>query len=358
MGNIVTIAYKELRSYFVSWMAYAVMAGYLGITGFFFYAITISFQEDVRIEYLYGNMSVTLLFVIPLLTMRLFAEEKSTGTLEVLMTSPVTDTQVVIGKFISAFSLANVMLVLSCLFPLILGYHLKVFEMAGIKVIGLLVGPLVAMCLGIWFDMTDNELPGWLKWLVGFPVFFVGSLAICLFFIAHGNVSLIPKEASWVACGVAGVFWLAMLALPRVRDNEVVRLGLAPVGLLLYNIAVPLVLNQGTGDMASTIGGYIGLLLVAACFVAWGVFASSLTDSQVVAGFLAFGVLLVLWVIGWIKDKLEGLWADIIGYVSVLEHFEDFPKGIIDTQHIVYYISFVVLCLFFTVRSVESRKWR
>lgn len=356
MATIITIAYKELKSYFVSWMAYAVMAGYLGISGYIFFAILMGTQQDVQIQWLYHNMSVTLLFVIPLITMRLLAEEKSTGTLEILMTSPVTDTQVVLGKFLGAFALFNVMLVLSCVFPLILGYYLKVFALGGLKVTGLLVGPLVAMGLGIWMDMTDNELPGWLKWLVGFPLFTAGALVSCLFFV--GRLMVWPKEAYWVASAAVGALWLVMMALGKVRDNETVRLSLAPLGLLFYNIAVPLVLNEGNGDMAATIAGYIGLLLVGACFLSVGLLASSLTDSQVVAGFLGFGILLVLWIIGWVKDQLSGWWADVVGYLSVLVHFQDFPDGVVDTKDVVFYVTFVILCLFFTVRAVESRKWR
>ncbi|NCO42268.1 MAG: hypothetical protein COZ06_27085 [Armatimonadetes bacterium CG_4_10_14_3_um_filter_66_18] len=356
MGNIVTIALKELKSYFVSWMAYVVMGVYLAIAGFIFFEILMGTQQDVQIQWLFHNMSVTLLFVLPFITARLLAEEKSTGTLEILMTSPVTDTQLVLGKFLGAFSLFNVMLVLSCLFPLILGYYLKVFEMAGLKVVGLLIGPLVSLGLGVWFDLTDNELPDWLKWLVGFPCFFAQSLIICVFFF--GKLMLWQAAAYGVASAAIAVLLLVMLALPKVHRNDTIRLSLAPLGLLLYNLAVPLVMNQGSGDMAAPIAAYIGLLLVGACFLAIGLLASSLTDNQFVAGVLGFGALLMLWIIGWAKDRMTGVWADVVSFVSVLVHFQDFPDGVIDTKDVIYFVSFVILCLFFAVRAVESRKWR
>jgi len=358
MGNIVTIAYKELKSYFVSWMAYVVMGVYLGIAGFIFFEILMASQQDVHIEWLYHNMSVTLLFVLPFITARLLAEEKSSGTLEILLTSPVTDVQLVLGKFLGAFSMFNIMLVLSCLFPLILAHYLKVFEMAGIKVVAMLVGPLVLLGLGLWYDARDNDSPGWLKWLTGLPAFCAVSLIIGLLFIAYGNVQLWSKEVSWVTSGVVAALWLAMLAIPRVRDNDGTRLACAPAGLLLYNLAVTLVLNQGTGDMASTVAGYVGLLLVGACFLSVGVLASSLTDNQFVAGVLGFGSLLFLWIVGWAKDRMSGLWADVVGFISVLSHFQEFPEGTIDTKDVIYFLSFILLCLFFAVRAVESRKWR
>lgn len=362
MGNIITIAIRELKAYFSSWMAYVIMAVFLGISGWMFFGILMGTKDDVQVQWLYHNMSVILLFVLPFLTARLLAEEKRTGTFELLMTSPVSDLQVVVGKYLGAFAMFNVMLVLSCLFPLIVGYHLKVFTMGGLRVAALLVGPLVALGLGVWFDVTDNELPGWLKWLVGFPCFFAQSLILCLIFL--GRIMFWPKEAYLVASGVVAALWLVMLALAKVRENENIRVSLAPLALLLYTVGVPLVLNQGSGDMASSIGAYIGLLLVGGCFLAFGVFASSLTDSQFVAGIISFGGLLLLWIIGWGTEAATGAegwaatWIKVREYISVIARFQNFPDGVIDTKNVVYYVSFVVLFLFFAVRSVESRKWR
>lgn len=119
MRNILTIAGKEIRAYFASPIAYLLMALFGLITGFFFYSLTrffilqgmtmqmrggggpMSVNESV-IAPLLGNASVIGLFLIPLISMRLFAEEKRTGTIELLMTSPLRDWEIVLGKWLGA----------------------------------------------------------------------------------------------------------------------------------------------------------------------------------------------------------------------------------------------------------------
>jgi len=119
MRNILTICSKEIKSYFVSPIAYLLMGLFGLIFGYFFYSatayfvmagmraqmqggpVTMSVNEYV-IAPLFGNASVVGLFLIPLISMRLFAEEKRSGTIELLMTSPVTDWEIVLGKWMGA----------------------------------------------------------------------------------------------------------------------------------------------------------------------------------------------------------------------------------------------------------------
>lgn len=238
MRNVITIARKEVKTYFSSWIAYAVIAGYLFISGFIFNRILIiTAQQDFQFRWVIQNMAVTLIFVLPLLTMRLLAEEKSTGTLEILLTGPVTDWEVVLGKFFGCLGVFLVTVVLSFLFPLI-------------------------------------------------------------------------------------------------------------------------VIHYGKPDLGPMFTSYIGFMLVGAAFIAVGVFGSSLTDSQVVAGFLSFGMLLILWIIDWGSSQASSKVGAVLEYLSVLKHLEDFVTGILSTTHVVYYLSFVWLFLFFSVRVLESRKWR
>ena len=131
MRNIWTIARKEMNAYFRSPIAYIVMTVFAVIFGFFFYSILSLFMRQVfaQAQYaqMYGqmppmnvnemvirpllmNVSVVSLFLVPMITMRLFAEEKKTGTIELLMTSPVTDLQLIFGKFLAAFLLYAVLL--------------------------------------------------------------------------------------------------------------------------------------------------------------------------------------------------------------------------------------------------------
>src|SRR6202044_502973 len=122
MRNIFTICAKELRSYFTSPIAYLLMALFGLLFGFFFYSATAYFVvaglrsqmgggaqpmsiNDYVISPLMGNASVVGLFLIPLISMRLFAEEKRTGTIELLMTSPISDWQIILGKWLRALSM-------------------------------------------------------------------------------------------------------------------------------------------------------------------------------------------------------------------------------------------------------------
>jgi ABC-2 type transport system permease protein len=230
------IAYRELKSYFSAWAAYLVMAGFLAVSGFIFYVILIG-SRQAEMRWSYHNMAVTLLFVCPILTMRLLAEERRSGTLELLLTSPVTDFQVIFGKFLAAVGLLAVILAATIHFPLIL-------------------------------------------------------------------------------------------------------------------------VQYGSPDPGPLLIGYLGLLLVGASFMAVGVLASSLTESQVLAGFLSFGALLVLWIIGWGADQASSTAAEILRQISILNHFDDMAKGVIDTKDIIFYLSFIAVFLFGAVRALESRKWK
>src|SRR5437016_5188068 len=126
MGNILAIAHKELRSYFASPIAYVII-GFFALVFGYFYIISISFflsaalqmgmpgQGQVNINTmairpLLQNVSVVALFVLPLITMRTYAEEKRSGTIELLLTSPLTDFEIIMGKFLGAVALYGLML--------------------------------------------------------------------------------------------------------------------------------------------------------------------------------------------------------------------------------------------------------
>ena len=104
--------------------------------------------------------------------------------------------------------------------------------------------------------------------------------------------------------------------------------------------------------------GYLGLLLMGGCFLSAGLFISSLTKNQIVAGFLTFTTFLMLWIINWLGESSGPTTRDLLNYLSITEHFEDFSRGIIDTKHVVYYLSFITFGLFLTAKSVDSERWR
>ena len=120
MKNIIIILSKELKTYFASPMAYIVAAAYLAITGFFFVAsVSDAFSEASIRGYLAGA-TFFMIFMSPAITMRLIAEEQKLGTLELLLTSPVKEAEVVIGKFLAAFLTVIIMIILSMYFVIIL----------------------------------------------------------------------------------------------------------------------------------------------------------------------------------------------------------------------------------------------
>jgi ABC-2 type transport system permease protein len=137
MNNILAIAHKELKSYFSTPIAYIVIGFFALLFGYFFYAMLVIFNQqsaqfggleggggaDVNqqlIRPLFLNASVILLFVLPLITMRTYSEEKRSGTIELLLTSPVTDIEIILGKFLGAMALYAAMLAITVIHMLVL----------------------------------------------------------------------------------------------------------------------------------------------------------------------------------------------------------------------------------------------
>ncbi|MBI3978138.1 MAG: ABC transporter permease subunit [Chloroflexi bacterium] len=229
------IAQKELRSYFTSPLAYVITAAFLVITGYLF-ALTLVFSQEASLRIVLSNMSTILLLLSPALTMRLLAEEQRHGTVELLLTSPVRDYEVVLGKYLGAVALFACMLLLTGLYVVVL------------------------------------------------------------------------------------VQW-------------------------------------GQPDLLATASGYLGVLLLGATYLALGLLTSSLTQNQVVAAVLAFALTLILYLIGAAADIAQRPVSDVFRYLAIGEHYFDFARGVVDTRHIVYYLSVIVGALFITVRSLETRRW-
>jgi ABC-2 type transport system permease protein len=254
MSHIWTIARKELKSYFASPIAYLLLAMFAVIFGFFFwnavgYFVSVSLQSQMMgrgfpmnvnemvIRPLLMNVSVIGLFLIPMITMRLFAEEKRQGTIELLLTSPVEDWQIILGKWLAAVL-------------------------------------LYASMLGV-------------------------TALNFLFLFAYGKPD-----------------WKPLLI------------------------------------------AYLGLILQAGALLAIGTFISTLTKNQIIAGAATFGACLLLWVFEWVAGYETAAWAKVMGYMSVVSHFESFAKGVIDTKDAIYYVTLSFLGLFLTARSLESLRWR
>jgi ABC-2 type transport system permease protein len=255
MRNAWIIAKRDLGSFFNSPIFYVVTTVFLILYSFIFFNILnfFSFQSlqarqvqamgmnlnlnEMVIEPSLHNMSVILLLIIPLITMRSFADEKKMKTFRLLLSSPVHLSEIILGKFLACMLVVTLMILIS-------------------------------------------------SYSVGF---------------------------------------LFLLGEPEI----------GPI-----------------------VTGYLGVILMAGCFIAAGIFASSLTDNQIIAAVLTFGFSLFMWVIGWGAQAAGPVTGEVLQYLSIIEHLDHFLKGLVDTSDLVYYLSFILFSLFLCHRVLDSNRWR
>jgi ABC-2 type transport system permease protein len=254
MRNIIAIAQKELKSYFSSPIAYIVIGFWALLYGYFFIAILQFFvRQSMQMSQFGGpqsmnvnqqlvrpllqNVTILDLFLLPMVTMRTYAEEKRSGTIELLLTSPVSDFEIIMGKFLGAMALYTVMLAVTLL---------------------------------------------------------------------H-------------------------------------------IGLLFI---------YGHPEWKPIVTAYIGLWLLGGCFISLGLLISSMTKNQIVAGMVTFAIFLMFWVITWIGSFSGPTVDKLTQYLSIIDHLDDFNKGVLDTSHLIYYLSFITFGLFLTAKAVDTERWR
>src|SRR5574341_1883941 len=178
MANVLAIFKKEVRSYFVSPVAYGVLCIFAIVAGFFFWIITSVYQtaslqsmmnpmmaqglnpSEWVFRPLFRNLAVILLFMMPALTARLFAEERKQGTAELLFTYPVRDVELLLGKYLAAVVLFLAMLGLTLVYPLLLAAFARIEwgpTLAGY--LGLVLFGLAFLALGILISsLTENQI--------------------------------------------------------------------------------------------------------------------------------------------------------------------------------------------------------
>jgi ABC-2 type transport system permease protein len=249
-----TICKKELKAYLYSPVAYIASAFFLLVSGFFFYNILVYINQaqSMAMQYgqaqainlnqmlyapLFSNVTVVLMFLLPMLTMRLFADEKRMRTEEMLFTAPIRTGSIILGKFLAA---------------------------------------------------------------------------------------LIVYAAILLLTGVFSLFTFA----------------------------------YGTPQLAPVLTAYLGLFLMGAVFISIGLLASSLTENQAIAAVIAFSTILLIWVISWIGESAGPSWRGLLTYLSFSGHFQSLTQGVLDTQDLVYYVSFTFMNLYLTYSIFEFRKWR
>jgi ABC-2 type transport system permease protein len=244
LARMFAVTRKELRSYFAFPLVYiltglfAFMAGMYAWTDLDFFE-TIAFARDIIQNYwqlLFTDIRLCLMITLPFVTMRLFAEERKLGTVELLYTYPLRDGEILGGKFLASVTIMLMMLALTLLYPV------------------------------------------YIHSIHAFPLF-------------------------------------------------------------------PL------------LAGYVGLVLIGCGFIAFGVFISSLCESQVMAGIGTILPLLFLWVLNWNEAAFASTWLTTLRNFSLFDNFSGFAKGVIDLDAVTFFIFFTVFFLFLTLRSMEARKW-
>ena len=156
---------------------------------------------------------------------------------------------------------------------------------------------------------------------------------------------------------------IELLRTSPVKDIEIV-LGKFCASFVLYltmlatTLVYPfLILPFGKVDIGQIISAYTGMVLLGATFLSFGLMISSMTRNQIVSALTSFGILLVFWIIGSFADRAGSL-SRFFKYLSLIEHLNDFTRGVIVVKDVVYYLSFTFICVFFTIKSVESAKWK
>lgn len=319
MLTTLSLIRREFSAYFLSPIAYVVLTVFLFVVGYRYYLtveqLTISGPRGVEfpMQFLVGTPEFWLiyLFIPPLLTMRLFAEERGSGTLEMLMTAPLRDWQVVLCKYLACLA-----------FYVILWLPTLVY-------------------LPVLLDLRPTWAHSWTL----FSYLLVGGAGVCLLAVV---LAILPTGTTGRV--LALVLLLAGLACAGVggwgsytKDPE------------------PFVRVTAGIDPMPALSTYLGLFLAGAMFLALGLWISSLVRSQMVAALLAMFVSLGFIVAGIWQPQISAsdFLYKVLFFFSVPLHFSrDFTRGVVDTRHLVLYVSVAVFCLFLTIRSLESRRWR
>jgi ABC-2 type transport system permease protein len=327
MGPTLSLFRREFSAYFLSPIAYVVLAVFLAVTGHLFYLSLEMLTADgprgisYPMEMFVRDTSFWLVFLAlaPLLTMRLFAEERSTGTLEMLMTAPVRDWQVVLAKYAACYAFYVVMWLPTLVYvPILADAHLVVEK------------------------ASTNSLD-YLMAHVGVAIFLGGAVLVCLllFLVRLFQLRLLAALA-YLLVGALAVVLGGFLALPYYTDEQ------------WYLIECQI-------DPWPVVTTYIGLALAGAMFLSIGIFVSSLVKSQMVAALISLflGLLFIIGGIWQPNMDTSSLEYQILQYFTVPVHFQrNFGRGLIDTRNLVLYSTVTLLGLFLTVRSLESRRWR
>ena len=129
--------------------------------------------------------------------------------------------------------------------------------------------------------------------------------------------------------------------------------------MLILTMVYPLVLFQtGNPEFGPFAASYLGTFLLACCYLAMGLLFSSVTENQIVAGSLTFASGLFFWLISWATQSAGPVWGEFLTYLSLINHYNNFGQGLINSSDVLYYVSFTGIGLFLTHRVLDSFRWR
>jgi ABC-2 type transport system permease protein len=319
MHATLSLIRREFNAYFLSPIAYVVLAVFLAVTGHLFYLtleqLTATGPDGTYypLQLMYGSNWFWLVFLIipPLLTMRLFAEERAAGTLEMLLTAPLRDWQIVLSKYVACFGFYLVLWLPTLVYlPVLLDMQVE-FNPVWTPFSLLLLGGAAAAVLGAVLGLATSVPP-----VRALALFLFAVGAACAAVGAWGHYTQEEEQLLWVYYGI---------------------------------------------DPMPALSSYVGLILAGAMFLALGLFVSSLVRSQMVAALLAIFLSLGFIALGFLRPDMDvgGLAYQVLFFFTVPLHFErNFSRGLVDTRQLVLYGSVTLFCLFLTVRSLETRRWR
>jgi len=139
---------------------------------------------------------------------------------------------------------------------------------------------------------------------------------------------------------------------------SLVLLGVMLTIVTLYPLLVSAYAQIGSVAWETVLTGVLGLFLLGAAFTAIGLFISSLTSSQIIAGFITLFLLMLLWLVGAAASENTGTTRAVLSSLSATEHIRSFTRGVLDLKDVVYYLSLAAFGLFLTHRALESQRWR
>ncbi len=130
--------------------------------------------------------------------------------------------------------------------------------------------------------------------------------------------------------------------------------------LFVLTIQYPIIISRYSSnfDLGPVYCGYIGLILLGASFISVGLFASTISENQIVAAMTSFGILVLFWIFGWAKAAMDNEFGQMLGNLSLFDRYADFLRGILDTGNIIFFVIFTMIWLFLATRVLESDRWR